>query len=128
MDIYKKTALVVGLTTVIAACGGGSDENTSQFKFISSFISSPAPIAAPAVSSVTATNPTIAVATMFTVTGSNLKQNLTVSVEDCSGLETKSQTDTQILVQCTPQSFGKREIVVKGASCKTREMSHIYGI
>lgn len=118
MDIYKKTALVVGLTTVIAACGGGSDENTSQFKFISSFISSPAPIAAPAVSSVTATNPTIAVATMFTVTGSNLKQNLTVSVEDCSGLETKSQTDTQILVQCTPQSFGKREIVVKDKDSK----------
>ena len=108
-----RIAAVSGLVLAISACGGGgSDANTGSNNPMSS--------GAATVSSVSVGPLMYGETAVFTVTGSNLGQGLTVTATGCQNpalmmTPPAANTSTTAHYQCTGLSMGSGTFVVAGA-------------
>ena len=77
---------------------------------------SPAPTPAPFISGVSPLEATIGEEVDFVLTGSNLPSTIAVSLEGTSNCAIESQSSSEVVVACTPQTAGSQSLYVAAES------------
>ena len=102
IKIYNPTLLL--LTLGLTACGGSGDRAQNQV---------PQSVSASKIDAVSPKKVSTNRVVEFTLAGTNLTSNMSVSLLNCEGLRQKSSTTTQIKFECTPKKAASGTLQVK---------------